>query len=279
MRVDQHAKLGHRGTLGLHQVSFTFGNMIVHFLAFVGGVSLLAKEMWRDLWSRPFYPILVVEQMYQIGVRSLTLISATAFSTGAVMALQFGYGLERFGGKYYVPKVVALSLIRELGPVFTSLMLAGRIGAGITAEIGSMNVTQQIDAIRALGTSPIKKIVIPRVLACVIVLPLLTVIANAIGIFASLIICNLELGIDPLFFYQKVFYTVVLTDFLVGVAKTFFFAMFISFVGCYYGMRTSGGTQGVGIATTKSVVTASILIVISDFILTKLFWVVERWTS
>ena len=195
------------------------------------------------------------------------------------MALQFGYGLERFGGKYYVPKVVALSLVRELGPVFTSLMLAGRIGAGITAEIGSMNVTQQIDAIRALGTSPIKKIVIPRVLGCLIVLPLLTVIANFIGIMGSLVICNLELGLDPLFFYQKVIYTVTLTDFVVGVAKTLFFAAFISLVGCYYGMRTTGGTQGVGVATTRSVVTSSIMIVISDFVLTKLFWIFEKWMS
>ena len=139
----------------LTDVSNSIGSLILQFLAFVGGVSVLAKEMWNNLWSRPFYPAIVIEQIYQIGVRSLSLVSATAFSTGAVMALQFGYGLERFGGKYYVPKVVALSLVRELGPVFTSLMLAGRIGAGITAEIGSMNVTQQIDAIRALGTSPI----------------------------------------------------------------------------------------------------------------------------
>jgi phospholipid/cholesterol/gamma-HCH transport system permease protein len=257
----------------------SIGLIFIQFFAFVGGLSRLARDMWVNLWTRPFYPYLVIEQMYQIGVRSLTLVSATAISTGMVMALQFGYGLERFGGKYYVPKVVALSLVRELGPVFTSLMLAGRIGAGITAEIGSMNVTQQIDAIRALGTSPIKKIVIPRVLGCLIVLPLLTVIANFVGILGSLFVCSAELGIDPLFFYQKVTYTVVLTDFIVGVAKTLFFATFISLVGCYYGMRTTGGTQGVGIATTKSVVTSSILIVVSDSILTKIFWVVERWTS
>jgi len=263
----------------INGITNTVGSLIIRFLSFVGGVTYLAQEMWSHLWRRPFYPALIVEQMYQIGVRSLSLVSATAFSTGAVMALQFGFGLERFGGKYYVPKVVALSLVRELGPVFTSLMLAGRIGAGITAEIGSMNVTQQIDAIRALGTSPIKKIVIPRVLGCLIVLPLLTVIANFIGILASLFICQAELGLDPLFFYQKVVYTVVLTDFVVGVAKTLFFAAFISLVGCYYGMRTVGGTQGVGIATTKSVVTSSILIVTSDFALTKLFWIFEKWTQ
>src|SRR5579862_9054946 len=197
-----------------------FGAHVNNLFEFFGGIYLLTKDLVSDLRTRPFYPFLVIEQMYQIGIRSLTLVSATALSTGMVMALQFGYGLERFGGKLYVPKVVALSLVRELGPVFTSLMLAGRIGAGITAEIGSMNVTQQIDAIRALGTSPIKKIVIPRVLGCLIVLPMLTVIANFVGILASLIICKAELGIDSLFFYQKVVYTVVLTDFVVGVAKT-----------------------------------------------------------
>jgi len=256
-----------------------FGGQVNKLFEFFGGIYLLTKDLISDLKTRPFYPYLVVEQIYQIGIRSLSLVSATALSTGMVMALQFGFGLERFGGKYYVPKVVALSLVRELGPVFTSLMLAGRIGAGITAEIGSMNVTQQIDAIRALGTSPIKKIVIPRVLACLLVLPMLTIIANFIGIAGSLIIGVSELGLDPTFYYQKVVYTVTITDFTVGVVKTLFFAAFISIVGCYYGLNTKGGTQGVGIATTKSVVTSSILIVISDFFLTKLFWMVEKWIA
>ncbi len=256
-----------------------FGFQVNKLFEFFGGIFLLTKSLIGDLRTRPFYPYLVVEQIYQIGIRSLSLVSATALSTGMVMALQFGFGLERFGGKYYVPKVVALSLVRELGPVSTSLMLAGRIGAGITAEIGSMNVTQQIDAIRALGTSPIKKIVIPRVLACLLVLPMLTVIANFIGIAGSLLIGISELRLDPVFYYEKVVYTVTITDFLVGVATTFFFAGFISIVGCYYGLRTRGGTQGVGIATTKSVVTSSIFIVISDFFLTKLFWMVEKWIA
>jgi phospholipid/cholesterol/gamma-HCH transport system permease protein len=263
----------------IKHMTLGIGSAFVQFVNFIGGTSLLTKEMLDSLFRKPFYPFLVVEQVYQVGVRSLSLVSATALSTGMVMSLQFGFGLERFGGKFYVPKVVALSLIRELGPVFTSLMLAGRVGAGITAEIGSMNVTQQIDAIRALGTNPIKKIVIPRVIACLIALPALTIIANFVGIFGAAIICYAELGLDPVFFYEKVVSTITLTDFTVGVAKTFFFAGFISIVGCYFGMRTTGGTQGVGIATTKSVVTSSILIVISDFFLTKIFWVIEKWIS
>lgn len=263
----------------IQATAFSIGSLFVQFFHFLGGITFLIKEFAAAIRTRPFYPRLVVDQMYHTGIRSFSLVAATAISTGAVMALQFGFGLERFGGKLYVPKVVSLSLFRELGPVFTSLMLAGRVGAGITAEIGSMVVTQQIDAIRALGTSPTKKIVIPRVLGLLIMLPLLTVFANFIGVFGALLICVAELKLDPYFFYQKVITTVTLKDFLVGIGKTFFFSLFISLVGCYYGLRTTGGTQGVGTATTKSVVTSSILIVIGDFFLTKLFWIFEKWTS
>jgi phospholipid/cholesterol/gamma-HCH transport system permease protein len=134
------------------------------FLEFFGGAYFLVMDLSREIWRRPFYLKLVLEQVYQIGVRSLPLVIVTGLSTGMVMSLQFGLGLEKFGGKPYVPKIVSLSIVRELGPVFTSLMIAARVGAGITSEIGSMTVTQQIDAIRALGTSPIKKIVVPECL-------------------------------------------------------------------------------------------------------------------
>ncbi|MBK9292852.1 MAG: ABC transporter permease [Oligoflexia bacterium] len=255
----------------------SLGIAVTQFMDFLGGLTLLFKKTWDELKTKPFYFYLVIEQVYFIGVRSFILVSATAFSTGLVMALQFGLGLERFGGKFYVPKVVALALVRELGPVFTSLMVAGRVGAGITAEVGSMAVTQQLDAIRALGTSPIKKIVIPRVLACVIAVPLLSVLADIIGVLSSCLIGVTELGLDPVFYIQKVITTVKLADFLSGIGKSVFFGLFIGLVGCYYGMRTSGGTQGVGIATTKSVVVSSLFVVVGDFFLTKMFWVLERW--
>jgi phospholipid/cholesterol/gamma-HCH transport system permease protein len=262
-----------------HSISRSIGTSLFQLLSFVGGTTLLAKDILVMIRKRPLYLGLLIQQIYYTGYRSLSIVCATALSTGMVMSLQFGFGLERFGGKYYVPKILGLSLIRELAPVFTGLMLAGRVGAGITAEVGSMKVTQQIDAIRALGTSPIKKIVIPRVLACLIVLPLLTVIANAIGLIGGIYIGHSELGLDPVFFFQKFITVVVLNDFIVGVAKTVVFAAFIGLNGCYFGLTTSGGTQGVGIATTKSVVTSSILIVMSDVFLTKLFWIVERWTQ
>ena len=151
------------------------------------------------------------------------LVAVTAASTGAVMALQLAYGFSRFGGELYVPKIVALSLVRELGPVFASLMLAGRVGAGIAAEVGSMRVTEQIDAIRALGTSPIKKIVIPRIMAMLIVIPLLTCMADIVGILGGLVVCMVELNFDAAFYFNKVIESVLMRDFLEGIAKTFFF--------------------------------------------------------
>ncbi|NQZ02785.1 MAG: ABC transporter permease [Bdellovibrionales bacterium] len=246
-------------------------------LEFFGGAYFLVTEVSRELWRRPFYSRLVIEQVYQIGVRSLPLVIVTGLSTGMVMALQFGLGLEKFGGKPYVPKIVSLSIVRELGPVFTSLMIAARVGAGITSEIGSMTVTQQIDAIRALGTSPIKKIVIPRVLGCLIALPLLVAIANAIGVYGGMVVAVADLGLDQQFYMQKVYQTILLTDYMSGFMKTFFFALFISITACYYGLNVKGGTKGVGTATTMSVVTSSIFIFVGDYFLTKLFWVFEQW--
>ncbi len=262
----------------IRQGALYFGELFTRFFEFLGGMTLLTRNVLRELFHKPLYFRLVVEQIYQIGSRSFILVFVTAASTGMVMALQFGFGLEKFGGKLYVPKIVALSIVRELGPVFASLMIAARVGAGITSEVGSMTVTQQIDAIRALGTSPIKKIVIPRVLATIFSLPLLTVIANAVGIFGSLIVGSTELDLDPKYYFQKIIQTVFLNDYLVGMGKTFFFAAIISITACYYGLNVSGGTQGVGSSTTRSVVTSSILILISDFFLTKLFWIFEKWT-
>lgn len=252
----------------------SFSLHLIEFIKYLGGVFLLSKLVIKSTFSRPFYFRLFVDQIYQVGIRSMSLAFAAAFCTGMVMALQFGLGLEKFGGKLYVPKIVSLSLVRELGPVFTSLMVAGRVGAGIASEIASMAVTQQIDAIKALGTSPIRKIVVPRILALFLGLPLLTVMANTVGIFGAMIVCRYELGLETSFFIQKVMSTVKLTDYMVGIGKTVFFALFIGFSACYFGLNVKGGTRGVGLVTTKAVVTSSILIVIGDFFLTKLFWVI-----
>ncbi len=263
----------------IHAIAFSIGSSCVEFLNYLGGVSLLLHLSIKEFFKKPLYIRLILNQTYHIGFRSLLLVSASALSTGMVMALQFGLGLEKFGAKLYVPKIVALSIAKELGPVFTSLMVAGRVGAGIASEIGSMTVTQQIDAIRALGTSPIKKIIIPRIIATIISLPILTVIANAIGVFGAMIVSYYELDLDMGFFMTKVFSTVTSMDYLTGLIKTLFFAIFISITACYFGLKVREGTSGVGIATTQSVVTSSILIVASDFFLSKILWIIEGWVQ
>lgn len=248
----------------------------IAFIDFLGGAVNLSFAVVRSLFRPPFYFGLFIEQVYLLGVKSLSLTSITALSTGLVMSLQFGIGLERFGGKLYVPKVVGLSIMRELGPVLTCLMLAGRIGAGIAAEIGSMTVTQQIDAIRALGTDPIKRVVIPRVLAMLLMAPLLTVLADLVGIFGGMWLSNIELNIHPEFYFHESISAIQTADFMAGFAKTFFFGLIIGVTGCYYGLQTTGGTQGVGQSTTRAVVTSCILITVTDFVLTKLFMLIER---
>lgn len=248
-----------------------------NFLRLFGGTTLLAKQTVKESLRWPFPFKLTMEQLYQVGVMSLPLVFITAASTGMVMALQFGMGLEKFGGKMYVPKIVSLSIIRELGPVFTCLMLAARVGAGITSEIGSMTVTQQIDALRALGTSPIKKVVVPRVIACMIAIPLLVAFADAVGVFGGLIVGSTDLGLDPQFYMQKVFETVTLVDYFSGFCKAPVFALAIALNACYFGLGVEEGTRGVGAATTKSVVTSCIFVLIGDYVLTKGFAVIELW--
>jgi len=255
----------------------TFGAAIHEFLEFLGGVGLLFKEVVRQLFRRGNTLSLTIEQIFHIGHRSLPLVIVTALCTGAVMCLQFGMGLERFGGTLYVPRLVTVSILREMGPVFSALMVAARVGAGIASEIGSMVVTQQIDAIRAMGTSPIQKIVIPRVLGCLISIPLLIAFANFVSFLGGMIIGVIELRLDPQFYLIKSLTNLNLSDYLSGFGKSFFFALFISIPSCYYGLNVKEGTRGVGIATTKAVVAASILVLVGDFFLTKLFWVIEKW--
>lgn len=256
----------------MQQFAVHMGGKVLDLLRQLGGEWMLLQQIFKEIRRRPLYFRLIVDQVYQIGIRSSPLVLITAASTGMVMALQFGLGLEKFGGKLYVPKIVSLSIVREIGPVFCSLMLAARVGAGIASEIGSMVVTQQIDAIRALGTSPIKKIVIPRVLGCIIALPLLTAMGDLVGITGGLLVGMYELNLDPGFYLEKILSTVTITDYMTGIGKTFFFALFIGLTSCYFGLSVSGGTKGVGQATTKAVVASSIMILVSDLFLTKLFF-------
>lgn len=255
------------GTYVLKQI----GERVLGTIKFAGGFGMLSIQIAKEIVRPPYYLNLVFDQIYSIGIRSILLVGVTALATGSVMALQFGYGLSRFGGKLYVPKVVAITILREMGPVFTSLLLAGRIGSGIASEVGSMKVTQQIDAIRALGTSPIKRIVIPRLIACLIALPVLTLFADYIGLFGAMVVSVRDLGISTEYFAAKSLETLRSYDLFTGMAKTIVFAYFIAVTACWKGLNTEGGTQGIGNSTTWVVVTSSIFIMISDFFLTKFF--------
>jgi ABC-type transport system involved in resistance to organic solvents, permease component len=260
----------------MDHIALPFRSFMLEIVRFIGGLGLLTRDILRETFKGRMYWGLLAEQVYQIGMRSLPLVMVTAISTGMVMSLQFGMGLEKFGGKLYIPKLLAVIILREIGPVFTSLMIAARVGAGIASEIGSMVVTQQVDAIRALGTSPIKKIVIPRVLACLITLPILVALGNIVGNLGGLIVGAVELNLDPNFYLLKVMTSSSVQDYLSGFCKAFFFSLFIAIPSCYFGLSVKNGTKEVGIATTNAVVVSSILVLIGDFFLTKLFWIFEK---
>lgn len=255
----------------LRDLALRIGDRIVSLLKFWGGYGVLCFQIVREFFVPPYLFRQMVDQVFQLGVKSVLLVAVTGLATGSVMALQMGYGLARFGGKLYVPTVVALAVLREMGPVFTSLLLAARIGSGIAAEVASMKVTQQVDAIRALGTSPVKRIVLPKLIAALIAIPLLTVLADFIGLFGAMVVSLAELNINAEFYVSKSIEVLTMTDLLTGVAKTTVFAYFIATVACWKGLNTSGGTQGVGETTTWTVVTCSIFIMVADFFLSKLF--------
>ncbi len=241
------------------------------FILSIGQTTLLAIKGLEGIFLPPFGLRLILREIDNFGAGSLLLVDLIALFTGMVMALQTIYGLSWYGAEMYVGSVVSLTLVRELGPVLTSIMVGARVGSGIAAEIGSMQVTEQIDAMRALGASPIKKLVTPKILAGMITLPLLTITADIIGIFGGMVIAIFELEIDRVFYLNSVLTTIKISDLISGTGKTVFFGFLIAVIGCYFGLRTSGGTKGVGHATTMTVVTVSILILISDFFLTKLF--------
>lgn len=237
---------------------------------YLGGLGLLAHEVVRCL-SKRWEGRLILEQMEHIGVRSLSIVTLTALFMGMVLALQMGNYLARFGAKSYVGRILAVTLLREMGPVLTALMIGGRVGAGITAEIGSMKVTEQIDAMRSMGVSPIQKLVLPRLFALLVMLPLLTVLAHFVGILGGLFISVFELNVSADFYLNSIVQFIRFQDLFSGLAKTIFFAFFIAIIASYNGLEATGGADGVGRATTKTVVTASITTLVSDFFLTKLF--------
>lgn len=237
-----------------------------------GDLALLTGQAFAAMVRPPYETGLWIVQMEQIGVRSLGVAGITTLFTGMVMALQTAYSLPTLGIKYYIGSVVSKSLVRELGPVLTALIVGGRIGAGMTAEIGTMKVTEQIDALRSMAADPVKKLVVPKLAATLFMLPALTIIGDALGIFGGLVVAVLQLNLPASLYWNDVISSLTLADVASGIGKAFFFGYFIAVVGCYNGLTTSGGADGVGRATTNTVVLAAILVLISDFFLTKLFY-------
>jgi phospholipid/cholesterol/gamma-HCH transport system permease protein len=218
----------------------------------------------------PRYTREIVAQMDSIGVGSLSIVILTGTFTGMVLALQSAASLDAFGARPYVGRLVSISMVRELGPVLTALMMTGRVGSGMAAELGSMVVTQQIDALRVLGSDPVRKLVAPRILAGMVMVPILTVISDAVGMFGGSLISVSTLGLSWEFYWRSVGQTLVLNDFAMGLTKPVVFGFILTSVGCFVGLRTTGGTQGVGESTTRAVVVASVVILSSDFFMTKL---------
>jgi phospholipid/cholesterol/gamma-HCH transport system permease protein len=231
---------------------------------------LLSVAATRATFTRPFYARDFVEQLDAIGVGSLTVVMLTGLFTGAVLALQTGMTLDQFGARTLVGRLVSASMVKELGPVLTALMIAGRVGSGIAAELGSMGVTEQLNAMRALGTDPVRKLVVPRVLAGVAMVPVLTVVADFVGVLGGGLIAFWELRVAPNVYWKSLFDGIVIQDVWMGLIKPCFLGFVIVSIGCHVGLSVRGGTQGVGLATTKAVVAGSVAVLAVDFFVTKL---------
>jgi len=229
----------------------------------------LLADALRNAFSPPHYYVDTLLQMDVIGFGSLPIVLLIGFFTGGVLALQAYRTLSTFGEIGLMGKVVALSLVLELGPVLTALMMAGRNSSGIASEIGSMVVSEQVDAMRALGTDPLRKLVIPRLLASLVTLPILTVIADFFGLLGGYLVSYFTVHLTTEEYWTSAYQALTYHDVTQGLIKPFFFAVLISMVGCYQGLQTTGGTEGVGRATTQAMVVASVLIVVVDFLITK----------
>src|SRR5689334_6308818 len=230
----------------------------------------LCNAAARGMVTAPFYYRDIVEQFDVIGMGSLTVVVLTGFFTGAVLALQSGMTLDQFGARPFVGRLISASMIKELGPVLTALMLSGRVGSGIAAELVSMVVTEQISALRALGTDPMRKLVVPRVIAGFIMCPILTVVSDSVGMVGGWIVALTQLRVASGIYWSSVVEGLYIQDVWMGLIKPFFLGFVIVTIGCHVGLRTSGGTQGVGRSTTNAVVAASVTVLIVDFFLTRL---------
>ncbi|CAA6604365.1 putative ABC transporter permease protein RBE_1340 [Rhodospirillaceae bacterium LM-1] len=250
----------------------TVGRVILAFLMATGRLALFTVNALFHLFTPPFYPRLIAKQMIDIGYYSLPVVGLTTIFSGMVLALQSYTGFARFSAEGAVSTVVVLSMTRELGPVLAGLMVAGRIGASMAAEIGTMRVTEQIDALVTLSTNPMKYLVAPRILAGLTMLPILVLVGDIIGVFGGYVISIYKLGFNPATYLTKTYEYLEFMDVFSGLVKAAVFGFIIALMGCYNGYNSKGGAQGVGAATTNAVVSASILILIFNYIITELFF-------
>jgi phospholipid/cholesterol/gamma-HCH transport system permease protein len=250
----------------------SIGGAFIGFLAVAGRIVLFALEMVWQALRPPYYWRLILRQMVDVGYYSLPVVGLTAVFTGMVLALQTYTGFSRFAAESAIPNVVVLSMTRELGPVIAGLMVAGRIGAAIAAEIGTMRVTDQIDALTTLSTNPFKYLVAPRILAGLITLPLLVLVADIIGVFGGFLVATYKLDFSPASYLSRTADFLETGDVVAGLVKAAVFGFLVTLMGCFNGYYSRGGAQGVGAATTYAVVSGSILILVFDYIVTEAFF-------
>jgi phospholipid/cholesterol/gamma-HCH transport system permease protein len=229
----------------------------------------LLGRVGRSLVTPPVYLRDIVEQLDAIGIGSLTVVLLTGTFTGMVLALQSGMTLDQFGGRSMVGRLVSASMVKELGPVLTALMVTGRVGSGIAAELGSMAVTEQIAALRALGADPVRKLVVPRVVAGTVMVPILTIIGDGVGMLGGAVISNLQLRVAGSVYWNNVVQGLYMQDLWMGLLKPVVLGFCLVTIACHVGLRTTGGTQGVGRSTTNAVVAASVAVLAVDFLVTK----------
>jgi phospholipid/cholesterol/gamma-HCH transport system permease protein len=253
-----------------------FKKEIVNFLQYMGGLGVLFSQTVFWIFIPPLRKWQTMEQMNKIGVASLPIILLISLFTGIVLALQSAYQMQKVAAEMYIASLVALSLTRELGPVLTALIVAGRCGAAITAEVGTMKVTEQIDALETLSANPVRYMVVPRFLALLFMVPLLTIYADFFGIVGGYLVGVGKLNISHFMYIKMTFDPLAIKDVVTGLIKSISFAIIICIISCFEGMRAEGGAEGVGIATTSSVVRSFILIIVADCFFTALFYFVMR---
>ncbi len=248
------------------------GRVVLSFLATVGQLTMFTMDGLSHCFRPPFYPRIIIRQMVEIGYYSLPVVGLTGLFAGMVLALQSYTGFARFSAEGAIANVVVLSITRELGPVLAGLMVAGRIGASMAAETGTMRVTEQIDALTTLSTNPMKYLVAPRLIAGITMMPFLVLVADIVGVFGGYLVAAYKLGFNPSIYLQNTWDFMEIHDVVSGLIKASVFGFIVTLMGCYHGYHSKGGAQGVGAATTNAVVSAAIMILCFDYILTEAFF-------